>query len=434
MVGVASVSLDVPLFAELYGYGPFIGRRNWGVRDPIHCRVISIKDQFHRNIIVITDICVMDDDAARSARVALASELDTEPEGILISCTHTHSAPTLSPGTGWGERHEGFLQVWHAAVLKAARQAIESEEPCTALKGRAQVTTPLGVNRVVEGGPTDPDIRWICFNRLDGSVKALLHHYGLHAVAFGRRMRQVSADWIGEVNRRIQASRLAEFPIYLCAPAGDINPCTVAGGEAELERIATAYMADLERGLKAGGTTLRLTPIRAALQTFELPTESLEAATMRRYADTMRTNPGNTFKREAEYMADRLMEMAILAERGDSLRVHADLQVLRMGDWLLYAYPGEPFYETAQYVITTAPAMFPMAVALANGDHSYFPTPEIYARYPDSFLSAYAGYGYYEIFMNGDLKPPYKPDIANLLAVLFGGLARSVTTPAGHTA
>ena len=34
-VGVAENALKVPLFAELYGYGPFKGRRNIGTRDPL---------------------------------------------------------------------------------------------------------------------------------------------------------------------------------------------------------------------------------------------------------------------------------------------------------------------------------------------------------------------------------------------------------------
>ena len=33
LIGAAENILEVPLFAELGGYGPFRGRRNWGVRD-----------------------------------------------------------------------------------------------------------------------------------------------------------------------------------------------------------------------------------------------------------------------------------------------------------------------------------------------------------------------------------------------------------------
>ena len=34
--GAAENIVEVPLFAELGGYGPFHGRRNIGVRDPLY--------------------------------------------------------------------------------------------------------------------------------------------------------------------------------------------------------------------------------------------------------------------------------------------------------------------------------------------------------------------------------------------------------------
>ena len=49
-VGCSDAEIPVPLFTELYGYGPFLGRRNRGVRDPLHCRVASFFDGNERLI------------------------------------------------------------------------------------------------------------------------------------------------------------------------------------------------------------------------------------------------------------------------------------------------------------------------------------------------------------------------------------------------
>ncbi len=40
-VGVAEKELDVPLFAELYGYGPYDERRQMEIHDPLYVRAYS---------------------------------------------------------------------------------------------------------------------------------------------------------------------------------------------------------------------------------------------------------------------------------------------------------------------------------------------------------------------------------------------------------
>ena len=54
-VGCAENIIEVPLFAELGGYGPFLGRRNRGVRDPLYARVLTVNDGVNRNVVVVTD-------------------------------------------------------------------------------------------------------------------------------------------------------------------------------------------------------------------------------------------------------------------------------------------------------------------------------------------------------------------------------------------
>ena len=80
-VGVAENALKVPLFAELYGYGPFKGRRNIGTRDPLYCRVMSVTDGDRRNLIVTTDAVVTDDLDARMLRAKLSIEHGILPQG-----------------------------------------------------------------------------------------------------------------------------------------------------------------------------------------------------------------------------------------------------------------------------------------------------------------------------------------------------------------
>ena len=415
-VGVAEIELHVPLFAELYGYGPFAGRRNWGTRDPLFCRALSFNDGHQRNMLIVSDACVTDDADARMLRAGIAEELGINPAGILIAGTHTHSGPAMSLGIGWGEMHEGYLKHWRETVRETARQAVAAEEKVSAVGGRAALTTKLGINRVDPSWPTDPTIRWIKFARPDGSVKVLLHNHGMHGVVFGRT-RLASADWMGDVNRRIKEQKLAETPFFLYGACGDINTGTVGGDDVELERIGTAYVNDLICSIKEGGNPLQLAPVLSALEKTELPTVQSDAATMKKTAEKIRQNH--------PYLADRLVEMSILAEDGRKFPVIPDLQALKMGDIGVYAFPGEPFYALGKRIMEESPDSFPMTAAVANGNGRYFPTPETFDLFPEGIFSTSAPSGFYEIFQGaGRFMPPYQRNIADFIVTALLNLKR----------
>ena len=418
-VGCAEKALTVPLFAELYGYGPFKGRRNTGTRDPLYCRALSFGDGLRRTLVIATDAVVSDDVDSQILRARIANELKILPQGIMFAATHTHSGPAMSLGIGWGEMNQEYLAHWRESVLEVARSAIASEETVNAFAGRAPLTRKIGQNRVDgETDETDPDIRWIRLVRADGSVKVLLHNHAMHGVVFGPAQKRVSADWMGDVNRQIRERALAETPFFLYGTAGDINVIWSRPPEQRDENlleISTAYTDDLERDL-ANGVELKLTPIQSALEAFELPTEIMSAAEMRHTAGLIAG--------KMPFIHDRFVEMAELADRGADFRVIKDLQVLRMGDVALYAFPGEPFLALGQRIMRESPFTFAMGVGVSNGNGRYFPTRETFDRFPSiTQLDDWGHYGFYEIHAGaGRYMPKYQPDVADFLVDTLLGM------------
>ncbi len=413
-VGVAETALKVPLFAELYGYGPFKGRRNIGTRDPLFCRVMSVTDGNRRNLIVTTDAVVTDDFDARMLRAKLSIELGILPQGILFAGTHTHSGPAMSFGIGWGEMNQEYLDHWRATVMETARQALKNEEEVRAFAGRSPITTKIGYNRANrEKNQTDPEIRWIRLVRKDGSVKALVHNHGMHGVVFNAMQKRVSADWMGEANRLIREKKLAEIPFFIYGAAGDINfKWTKPGAspeerEADLAYAGSRYVEDLVAGMTSGGEEIQLGPIQSAFDTFEFPTYVESAEQLRKNAELMRG--------VWDFAADRYVEMAILADQGKDFRVIKDLQVLRMGDFALYAFPGEPFIKLGLDVMEKSPFSYAMPVGVANGNGRYFPIPETFERNPIINPEKF-DYGYYEIWAGaGRYMPRYRENIADFI-------------------
>lgn len=405
-VGCAEQKLEIPLFIELYGYGPYVGRRNTGVHESLYCRAFSFFNGEKRAMIVYSDLCSTDDQYAREMRAVIASRLRIDPEGIAFAATHTHSGPALnsdSPDTS-GIRNAEFQNYWKRVVLQVAVQAFHDEEEiASAEAGKAPLARPIGANRVdPEKNITDPAIRWMKFLRPDGSVKLLIHNHGVHGIAdSGPLYKKASSDWMGAANRIIRERKLAEFALFLQGPAGDINTrtnCAAEKRETVGRELAEEYVSYLAKGLN-GGTPVELGKIAFRLKTFEFPTVKQTPEELRKDAEAFRAR-GKT-EREKDYWAInacRLEEMALMAEKGYELGISHDLQIIRLGETEFYFIPGELYIEPGIELLNGSAAEYAFAATLANGNGAYFFTEKSALRYPTPFTPAEKLFGYYEIY------------------------------------
>ena len=139
-VGSAEEILNVPLFAELYGYGPFHGRRNIGVHDLLYCRAFFFRDDNGgRAMIIYSDLCITPDSYAHEMREKISQTTGISPDCIAFVATHTHSGPCLgNGGIGWGEPDQTFQENWkHQGTIiskdghmkdKNGRDLVDTEE------------------------------------------------------------------------------------------------------------------------------------------------------------------------------------------------------------------------------------------------------------------------------------------------------------------
>lgn len=405
-IGCAESVLEVPLFAELYGYGHFASRRNTGVHEPLYARAVTFYDGTKRALIIYSDLCTTDTRFARELRAQIAGKLRINPEGIAFAATHTHSGPALSAESAdtSGIRNREFEQHWKTTVVSLACKAFENEEEiASADTGCACLDRPIGTNRVEpDRNVTDPGIRWVRFKRADGSVKLLIHNHAVHGIADGGALYyKVSSDWMGAANRMIKERSLAEFPIFLQGPAGDINTRTnqvAQNSRPTGSQLASEYLEYLERDF-ANGTPLALEKIRYVLRTFDFPTVYQTPEELRRDGDSLRARGRND--REKEYWginAMRLDEMALLAEKGFDLGVNLDLQVIALGDAAFFFIPGELYIEPGMELLEKSAAKFPFAATVANGSGQYFFTEKSSRRYPEISCTAEKLFGFYEIY------------------------------------
>ncbi len=421
-IGCSEAVLEVPLFTELYGYGPFQGRRNLGVHDPLYCRACFFDDGKNRAMVISSDICASDQLYAEEMRSVISKTHHIAPECIAFTATHTHSGPAVGKdcGIGFGEPDPRVQENWKKLVIEVAAKAVrDPEEIAEAEAGRAPLSRKLGQNRVeTEKNATDESIRWIRFLRKDGSCKLLLHSHGIHGIAMNLPFNKVvSADWMGAANRKIKERKLASMPLFFLGPCGDVNTytsCHVLQNDTAADVIADQYMADLEKSLQAGGEKITDFTIRGTFRTCEMPVVEQSAESLRRDAEI--------FEPISKQHAFRLTEMAVALEHGADLRVMNDFQVIRFGKDISFLFiPGEYFVEDGAALMSRAQAKYSFAVTVANGNGQYFPSETDMKRYPNiqSALDCpnNCRFGFYEIYgYPGQHRFKYQDHIAEFVA------------------
>ncbi|MFA7184716.1 MAG: hypothetical protein WC082_07485, partial [Victivallales bacterium] len=200
--------------------------------------------------------------------------------------------------------------------------------------------------------------------------------------------------------------------------SGDINVIRTHPKQPEknLDWISESYVDDLENDLD-NGVEITLGPLAATLETCEFPTEPVVAVELRDTAAKLLAKLPSEYGVLLQYVHDRMLEMAVLAEQGHDFRVIRDFQVLRMGDLAVYAIPGEPFLAVGGTLMSEAPFKFPLAVSVANGDAGYFPTKAMFEKFPTAFdCDDWGAFGFYEVWFGPGLhRPKFKPEIADFI-------------------
>ena len=97
------------------------------VHDPLHARCLVLDDSTVQLAIVVVDSCMVPRSLADEAKAMAAKDTGIPSERILISATHTHSAPSLCGclGTDCDERYARWLPGKIAEGIRNARKNLQ---------------------------------------------------------------------------------------------------------------------------------------------------------------------------------------------------------------------------------------------------------------------------------------------------------------------
>mgnify|MGYP001011446335 CR=1 FL=1 len=399
------------------------------VHDELLARCLVLDDGRTRLAFAIVDGCIIHQAAFDQAKQRAHALTGLPVDHILISSTHTHSAPDAigrPQGNRDPEEQKTMVQrivdsqvpdkdpVYYAflaeRIADGIARAVNNLEPARIGWGRGHLPeqlfnrrwylkpgTPMpnpfgGQDRVKmnptpghpgllePAGPVDPEVNFISVQTPAGEPIALLANYSLHYVG-GVPAHHISADYFGvfatKIGERLGAKR-TERPFVGAlsnGTSGDVNntrfvtPRERQAPYEQINLVADALAAEVRRAHEAvrfrDHVSLDVLHRRIELGV-RLPTAD-ELVRARAIVARAKTFPRMQTPEEV-YARE-----AILLS-GFAPMVPVYLQALRIGDLVIGAIPAETFAETGLDLKSRSPFPATFTIELANGYHGYMPT------------------------------------------------------------
>ncbi|HIK93440.1 MAG TPA: hypothetical protein EYG03_15930 [Planctomycetes bacterium] len=410
-VGAAVTNVTPPQF-PVFVNGGMLTRSANAVNTPVNARSLVIESGNSRIALVVVDSCMIPRQLCDEAKQLAAQRTKLRPDQIMISATHTHTAPSCmgALGTDADPTYVPFLREKLAEAIAAAEKNLQPAEvgwgstqagSFTALRRWIRrpdrlVNDPFGNptvratmhagadwdNVTGQSGPEDPQLSMIAFRSKTGRPLALLANFSMHY--FGDK--PLSADYYGLFCEGFKGRIAAENGLPVDSKEAPFVGIMSHGCSGDIWKRDYAIPADkrVEPGIDeytAGLLDLGMSAYRKITYRDEADVEMAERRMTLNYRvpDQQRLewaegiiksmgDKGPTTQQEVY-----ALEQIILHERQSTVIV---IQALRIGDICIATTPNETYALTGLKIKLQSPLLKTMVIELANGGDGYIPPPE----------------------------------------------------------
>ena len=382
------------------------------IHDELHVRALVLDNGNARVALATIDSCAVANEALDLAKQEIAAETKIPPSHVLLSATHTHSAP---PGAFlFQSKPDAFYQRWMGMrVVDCVRMAAQRLQPARIGWGvgsepallftrrylmkpgaippdpfgrttdRAMMNPPAASPDIIgPAGPIDPQVGLLAVHTLEGQPLALYGSYSLHYVG-GVPRTHISADYFplwGRHLLRLGGVTGACLTALANACSGNLNNVNVMNPPPKpyppyrrMDEVAAILAAESYRVWKEIEFQ-EWVELGAVLDSLEcgvrLPSGDETAEAQRVLAQA---GPG-PYKELRHIYALETVQL----HNGYGPTAQAPMQALRIGRLGIATFPGEAFTELGLEVKKKSPFETTFLVELANGYHGYIPTDEAF--------------------------------------------------------
>ena len=379
------------------------------VLDPLNVRALVLDDGRIQIAIAVVDSCMVDRETLDAAKAAVRRETGIPSEHVLISSTHTHTAPAAYSCHGNDAEPEYvkfLIPRIAAAIIEAWRNRVPArvgwgksdcpqfvhcrrwimrpgtaENPPPAFTGQrtniAMMNPGFGnTNKVRQIGPVDPAVTVLSLQTAEGRPLALLANYSTHYA--GVSEPGLSADYFGEfchiMAREFGTAEGKPFVALMSnGTSGDANCIDFTKANWKSDRftvaraVADATLASLKNARYYDWVPLAMVETRLRLKMRRPSRQDVVAAReylAKNVGERPTRNWEENYARETVKMSDWPAKKQI------------KLQAVRIGDLGIGTAEDDTFGSTGLAIKQASPFALTMVVELANGCHGYLPPPD----------------------------------------------------------
>ncbi|MBI3881446.1 MAG: c-type cytochrome [Verrucomicrobia bacterium] len=402
-IRAGAVSIDItPTSFPVIVNGGFLEKQATKANDQLHARAVVLDDGQTRVAICVVDTCMMMRELIDDAKAMASKATGIPTERMLVSATHTHSAPSAMSclGTRLDTNYAAYLPGKIAEAIAGAAKNLQPARVGWAVvpaweytncrrwirRPDKLITDPFGVvsaranmhpgnlnpDAIGPSGPIDPDLSILSVQTRDGRPLALLANFSMHYFGAG----PLSADYFGAfangIGKLIGAREGEPFVgIMSQGTSGDsqwrdyadrVKTVTTEQYSGGLMQLAAAAYKKIEHHDSAP-----IAMAEAKLKLGRRVADESRLAWARKIAgpmgDRVATNQVEVYAREQLYIA-------AAPER------ELKLQALRIGELGITAIPNEVYAITGLKLKAQSPLRPTFNIELANGSEGYIPPPE----------------------------------------------------------
>lgn len=442
-----------PAFAGLIGVAradvtppPGIYARNWGaavhdlaegIHKPLLCTVLTFRAEPGNAPLVLAALdgtWFRGPEGAALIRERVCRELGVDSTALMISLSHTHSGPSLSPAElnkPGGAMIRPYVERVADAIVAAAREALQTE--CASEMRFATGRCGLAADRDLPD-PSAP--RLVCgFNpnasaddtclvgRVcrsdDGTTIATLVNYACHPTTLGASNRLISPDFIGAMRETVEASTGGVPCLFLQGASGELAPKLQYTGDpavadahgrqlghsarAALEGMLVQGTALAMEGVVESGAPLAMWAVRTSdsprqLQAIELPVDLPLKPSLRSEDQILEEMSHCEDRAVKERLHREILVARTVGAGGPTSR--RTVWIWRLGSLLLVGHSDEAYSQFQRQLRAAFPDFGVVVMNVVNGWGGYIcPAARYEQRVYQAQQSPYAS-GCLELFID----------------------------------
>lgn len=405
-VGAARVDVTPDQF-PVFVNGGMTSRSAAEIKTRVNARAIVVDDGDERLAIVVVDSCMMPKALLDEAKRLASTRTSLKADRIMISATHTHTAPS-SMGALGTDADPAYVPLLRQRLVEALVAAEQQLQPARVGWGSAQAPQFTALRRWVRRsdrvdldpfgnptvranmhsarnpedatgptGPEDPELSLIAFETLDGKPIAALANFSMHY--FGDS--PISSDYFGlfceglehHMQHKANGGKYSPVAVMSHGCSGDIWKKDYMRAAPEAEGTIQEFSQGLLAiAAQAYDSIEYQTNADVAMREARLPMryrvpDAQRLQWARQIVDRM---GGQLPKTQVEVYA---REQVLL----DALQsTEIVVQALRIGDIAIATTPNETYALTGLKLKLQSPLVRTMVIELANGGDGYIPPPE----------------------------------------------------------